>query len=76
MALFTVGESERVLINERAHAPDRNAAVARLRQAIAATRLSGVHSNLGFQAQVLADAEFAAGGFDTGFVARFLERRT
>jgi len=57
-----------------AHAPDRDGAVTRLRQALAATHLTGVHSNLGFQAQVLADAEFVAGGFDTGFVARLLER--
>ncbi|HTV78372.1 MAG TPA: biotin carboxylase N-terminal domain-containing protein [Steroidobacteraceae bacterium] len=57
-----------------AHAPDRSGAVSRLRQAIAATHISGVHSNLGFQSRVLADAEFAAGGFDTGFVARLLER--
>jgi acetyl-CoA carboxylase, biotin carboxylase subunit len=57
-----------------AHAPHRDGAVTRLRQAIAATHLTGVHSNLGFQARVLADAEFAAGGFDTGFVARLLER--
>jgi acetyl-CoA carboxylase, biotin carboxylase subunit len=57
-----------------AHAPDRAGAVTRLRQAIAATHLTGVQSNLGFQAKVLADSEFLAGGFDTGFVARFLER--
>lgn len=59
-----------------AHGPDRAAALTLLRQALAATHLEGVHSNLGFQAQVLADAEFVAGGFDTGFVARLLERRT
>ncbi|HEY6456508.1 MAG TPA: biotin carboxylase N-terminal domain-containing protein [Steroidobacteraceae bacterium] len=57
-----------------AHAPDRVSAVARLRQALAATRLTGVHSNLAFQERVLADPEFQAGGFDTGFVARLLER--
>ena len=57
-----------------AHAPDRAGAVTRLRHAIAATHLTGVHSNLGFQARVLADSEFQAGGFDTGFVARLLER--
>jgi acetyl-CoA carboxylase biotin carboxylase subunit len=57
-----------------AHAPDREGALRRLRQAIAATHLTGVHSNLAFQARVLADAEFVAGGFDTGFVARLLER--
>jgi acetyl-CoA carboxylase, biotin carboxylase subunit len=58
-----------------AHAPDRNSAVARLRNAIGATRVSGVHTNLPFHALVLADAEFQAGGFDTGFVTRLLERR-
>jgi acetyl-CoA carboxylase, biotin carboxylase subunit len=57
-----------------AHAPDRAGAVTRLRQAIAATQLAGVRSNLDFQAKVLADGEFQAGGFDTGFVARLLER--
>jgi acetyl-CoA carboxylase biotin carboxylase subunit len=55
-----------------AHAPDRAGALSRLRQALAATRVSGVHTNLAFQARVLASAEFQAGGFDTGFVARLL----
>lgn len=58
-----------------AHAPDRASAVARLRRALEATRLSGVHTNLPFQELVLADAEFQAGGFDTGFVTRLIERR-
>jgi acetyl-CoA carboxylase biotin carboxylase subunit len=57
-----------------AHAPDRASAVARLRHAIASTRLSGVHTNLPFHEILLADPEFQAGGFDTGFVARLLER--
>ena len=58
-----------------AHAPDRNSAVTRLRGAIGATRLGGVYTNLSFHELVLADAEFQAGGFDTGFVSRLLERR-
>jgi acetyl-CoA carboxylase biotin carboxylase subunit len=58
-----------------AHAPDRAGAVSCLRAALAATHLSGVHSNLAFQERVLADPEFAAGGFDTGLVQRLLERR-
>jgi acetyl-CoA carboxylase biotin carboxylase subunit len=57
-----------------AHGLDRASAVARLRRAIAATRLEGVHTNLSFHEAVLADPEFQAGGFDTGFVARLLER--
>ncbi len=47
---------------------DRPAALARLRQAIAATAVAGVATNLAFHARVLADAGFAAGGVDTGFV--------
>jgi acetyl-CoA carboxylase biotin carboxylase subunit len=58
-----------------AWAPDRAAALNRLRGAIAATRLDGIRTNLGFHEALLADAEFAAGGFDTGFVARLIERR-
>jgi acetyl-CoA carboxylase biotin carboxylase subunit len=57
-----------------AHGPDRASAVAGLRRAIAATRLEGVHTNLSFHEAVLADSEFQAGGFDTGFVARLLQR--
>ena len=57
-----------------AHAPDRASAVARLREAIASARLTGVHTNLSFQERVLSDPEFQAGGVDTGFVARLLER--
>jgi len=55
-----------------AHAPDRASALTLLRQAIAATRLIGVHTNLPFQESVLADAEFRVGGVDTGFVTRLL----
>jgi acetyl-CoA carboxylase biotin carboxylase subunit len=57
-----------------AHAPDRASAVANLRRAIAATRIDGVHTNLSFHEILLADPEFQAGGVDTGFVARLLER--
>jgi acetyl-CoA carboxylase, biotin carboxylase subunit len=57
-----------------AQGPDRACALARLRCAIASTRLDGVHTNLPFHEAVLADPEFEAGGFDTGFVARLLER--
>ena len=56
-----------------AHGPDRAAAIARLRSAICATRLEGVATNLSFHAGVLDDPEFQAGGFDTGYVGRWLE---
>ncbi len=57
-----------------AYAPDRPGALSTLRQALRATRLSGVHTNLAFQEKILSSAEFQAGGFDTGFIARLLER--
>jgi acetyl-CoA carboxylase biotin carboxylase subunit len=57
-----------------AHGADRATALARLRDAIEATRIAGVATNLEFQRAVLSDAEFAAGGVDCGFVARHLLR--
>jgi len=56
-----------------AYGPDRAAALARLRAALAETRIEGVATNLAFQQDVLADPDFAAGGVDTGFLARFLD---
>jgi acetyl-CoA carboxylase biotin carboxylase subunit len=53
-----------------AHGPSREAARARLATALAATCIEGVRTNLLFQAELLADAEFVRGGVDTGFLAR------
>ncbi len=58
-----------------ARGTDRHTALSRLRSAIAATRVAGVTTNLPFHADVLDDPQFQAGGVDTGFVARLLERR-
>jgi len=58
-----------------AHGPDRPTALGRLRQALAETTVEGVATNLAFQAGILADAEFEAGGVDTGYLPRLLERR-
>ena len=57
-----------------AHGPDRAGALARLRQALGETEIEGIATNLAFQQAVLADAEFAAGGVDTGYLPRFLAR--
>lgn len=57
-----------------AHGPDRATALERLRGALGATRIEGIKANLAFQQRILADAEFAAGGVDTGFLARMMER--
>jgi acetyl-CoA carboxylase, biotin carboxylase subunit len=55
-------------------ARDRAGALAAMRAAIGATRVTGVATNLAFHARLLADPEFAAGGVDTGYVARLLAR--
>jgi acetyl-CoA carboxylase, biotin carboxylase subunit len=57
------------------HAADRPAALERMRQALAATRVEGVATNLAFHADVLTDPELNAGGVDTSYLPRFLERR-
>jgi len=45
-----------------------------MRRAIETTHIGGVATNLAFHAAVLADPEFQAGGVDTGYVSRLLER--
>jgi 3-methylcrotonyl-CoA carboxylase alpha subunit len=53
-----------------AHGRDRPEALRRLRAALAATRVAGVSTNLGFLCRALAHPVFAAGGIDTGFLER------
>ena len=55
-------------------APDRTAAIARMRRALAEFEVDGpgVHTTREFLDRVLADAEFAEGKHDTGLVARLL----
>ena len=53
---------------------DRPQALERMQHAIAQTHVKGVATNLGFHTAVLGDPEFRAGGVDTGFLARLLER--
>ena len=57
------------------HAADRPSALERMRRALAETHVDGVATNLAFHTEVLGDPEFARGGVDTGFLARFLDRR-
>ena len=57
-----------------AHGEEREAALERMWQAIAAARVQGVASNLALHSTVLASREFQEGGVDTGFLARLLER--
>ncbi len=56
------------------HAPERAATLALMQNAISCAHVAGVATNIPFHTTVLSDAEFRAGGVDTGFVARLLER--
>jgi acetyl-CoA carboxylase biotin carboxylase subunit len=55
-----------------ASGPDRDGALAVLCDALDRCVIDGVVTNLGMQRAILADPEFAAGGVDTGFLARWL----
>jgi acetyl-CoA carboxylase biotin carboxylase subunit len=57
------------------HGADRSTAIGRMQRALAATHVEGVATNIGFHADVLADAEFQHGGVDTSYLPRFLENR-
>ena len=59
-----------------AHGPGRAAAVSRLKTALAGVAIDGVTTNLGMHRALLADAEFAAGGVDTRYLERVLERES
>ena len=52
------------------HGEDRGAALRRLAVALAETEIAGVQTNLGLLRAVTAHPAFAAGGVDTGFIAR------
>jgi len=56
-----------------AHAEDRPAAIARLQQALEATDIAGVKTNIPFLLRVLRNADFAAGRVHTGLAADVLE---
>ncbi|MDT4987540.1 MAG: acetyl-CoA carboxylase, biotin carboxylase subunit, partial [Micromonosporaceae bacterium] len=51
-------------------APDRETALARARAAVAGFDIAGPKCNLPFFAELLTNAEFVSGEYDTGIVAR------
>ena len=55
---------------------DRDQALARLRGALARCRIEGIATNLAMLAALADDGEFAAGGVDTGYLARWLARQS
>jgi acetyl-CoA carboxylase biotin carboxylase subunit len=52
------------------HGADRAEALERARAAVAAFRVAGPKTNLPFHAELLANAEFVGGSYDTGLVGR------
>jgi propionyl-CoA carboxylase alpha chain len=56
------------------HGRDRADAIARMRAALNAFVIRGVGSNIPFQAALLAHPKFAAGDFNTGFIAEHYGR--
>jgi acetyl-CoA carboxylase biotin carboxylase subunit len=53
----------------------RDEAIARLRRALDEYEVSGITTTLPFFREVVTDKEFVSGQLDTGFIARFNERR-
>ncbi|NBU89504.1 MAG: acetyl-CoA carboxylase biotin carboxylase subunit, partial [Betaproteobacteria bacterium] len=51
------------------HGADRNDAIARMRNALNSFVIRGIHSNIPFQAALLAHPKFVEGDFNTGFIA-------
>ncbi|MGH9527536.1 MAG: acetyl-CoA carboxylase biotin carboxylase subunit, partial [Terriglobales bacterium] len=51
---------------------DRPQALARMRRALSEYHIGGIRSNLSLFRRILADPAFAAGGVDTGYLARLL----
>jgi len=58
-----------------AHDSDRDGALSALRSALGRCAVEGVATNLQLHRALLADAEFAAGGVDTAYLARLLASR-
>ena len=54
------------------HAPDRNAALQKMRSALDEMLIMGVETNLDFQYRILKNPEFCEGKADTGFIERIL----
>jgi acetyl-CoA carboxylase, biotin carboxylase subunit len=51
------------------HAPTRDEALGRAREAVAAFRITGPKTNLPFHADLLASEQFVSGDYDTAVVA-------
>ena len=57
-------------------ADSRDAAIARMKRALAEYYVAGITTNISFFRQVLEDPEFGSGRLHTGFIEEFFARRT
>ncbi len=55
---------------------DRSEAIERMRRALQEYEVGGIKTTLPFFREVMKDAEFISGELDTGYIARFNERRS
>jgi acetyl-CoA carboxylase biotin carboxylase subunit len=55
-------------------AKDRNEAVSRMSRALEMFMVEGVYTTIPLHRKILADPDFRAGNFDTGFIERFLKK--
>src|SRR5499433_2170398 len=53
---------------------DRNEAISRMGRALEMFIVEGIHTTIPLHRRILADPEFRAGKFDTGFIGRFLAK--
>jgi len=54
---------------------DRNEAISRMARALEMFIVQGIHTTIPLHRRILADPEFRAGNFDTGFIERFLAKK-
>jgi acetyl-CoA carboxylase biotin carboxylase subunit len=68
-------EYDPLLAKLAAWAPSRDTAIGRMDRALAEYAIGGIHTNLAFFRDVLADQEFRAGRLSTAFLDHFFARR-
>ena len=68
-------EYDPLLAKLAVHAETRDAALARMRRAVAETYIGGIKTNVSFFSELFLDEEFCAGRLHTGLLSEFLARR-
>ena len=69
----TPSEYDSMIAKVIVHAPDRDAAIQKMRSALDEMVILGVETNLDFQYRIMKNPEFCEGNADTGFIERLLK---